>query len=343
MPSKLDILEEIRKNRSNCPAVLKKLQAAHVTGDDVSNAKNKSGWLPIHFVMVFCKGPGILELVKFLWRMHPLCVQQKTDRDTLPINLMPPTTNPQPVIDSMQRDQLDARLWLMKKYPQAIRMEDRDGETPLVRAVIGRCNILVAAMIERFPELAKEQNNKGRLPLHYAIEKGNPGAVSILYGAYPEGIDEADHMGVTPYYIFANLPNKDPVIAALVDLMCEVFEIDEAKWPSEDDSAEVIYKQMLSQYAIDSNLSVWTEKVIWRLIKNWRESNLVILPETLETPKENQRSNFVATPRSGETRGSGSDLKKPRTPRETTSFQKYTKKGQFEALRASFEAGAVKG
>src|SRR5210317_549159 len=98
MPSSLDILDEIRKHRGNCPLILKTLQAAHVSRDDIANSRNKSGWLPIHFVMVFCKGPGILELVKYLWRLHPQCIQSKTDRDTLPINLMPPTTNPQPVI-----------------------------------------------------------------------------------------------------------------------------------------------------------------------------------------------------------------------------------------------------
>ena len=99
---------------------------------------------------------------------------------------------------------------------------------------------------------------------------------------------------------------------------------------------------MLSQYAIDSNLSVWTEKVIWRLIQNWKESSQIVVPEIPETPKENQRSNFVSTPRNGGGTPA-SDLKKPKTPRDTTSFQKYTKKGQFEALRASFETGAVKG
>ncbi|CAJ1958972.1 unnamed protein product [Cylindrotheca closterium] len=344
MANKLDILEEIRKHRNNCVDLLQKLQKAHVNGDDVANAKNKSGWLPLHFVMVFCKGPGVLELVKFLWRMHPLCLQAKTDRDTLAVNLMPPTTNPQPVIDAMQRDQLEARVWLMKKYPQSIRMEDKDGETPLVRAIIGRCNILVAAMIQRFPELTQETNNRGRLPLHYAMESANAGAVSMLYGAYPDGIEEADNMGITPYYMFAKLPNKDPLIAALVDLMCEVFELDEATQPSKDDSTEVIYKQMLPQYAIDSNLSVWTEKVIWRLIKNWRETIQMPIPEIPDTPKENQHSTFATSGALNAAKDSSvGDVGKPRTTRDPTSFQKYTKKGQFEALRASFEAASVKG
>jgi len=334
--SKLDILAEIRKNRSNCVELLQKFQKANINCEDVANAKSKSGWLPLHFVMVFCKGPGILELVKFLCRRHPRCVQSKTDRDTLPINLMPPTTNPQPVIDAMQRDQMDARLYLMKKYPEAIRMKDKDGETPLVRAVIGRCNILADAMIARFPELARETNKKGRLPLHYAMETANAGAVNILYKAHPEGIDVADHMGVTPYYIFFNLHDKDPVIAALVDLMCKVFEIEDATRPFTEETTSTIYKQALPQYAIDSNLSVWTEKVVWRLINNWTEANTTPPPEVPETPRENSNRRFMFA-KSDEIRDSVADLRKPRTPR---SFQRHTKKGQFEALRASFETAA---
>ena len=167
---KIDIIDEIRKNRGTCRELVKRFESENINCEDVANSKTSSGFSPIHYVMVFCKGEGILDLVQFLVRRHPKCVRSKNSNGALPINLMPASTNPQQVIDEMQRDQLQARLYLIKKFPDGIKMEDNDGESPLVRAIIGKCNILVEAIAERFPELVREANGKGRLPLHYDLD-----------------------------------------------------------------------------------------------------------------------------------------------------------------------------
>jgi hypothetical protein len=343
----IQILDEIRKNRSNCFDIVKTFEKANVNCEDVAKAKSNSGKVPLHYVMMFCKGEGILELVQFLVRRHPQCVQAKTDRDTLPINLMPPTTNPQLVIDAMQRDQLQARLYLMKKYPEGVKMEDEDGETPLVRAIIGRCNIIVQAILEKFPELAKEPNTRGKIPLHYAMETGNADAVKILYSIYPEGIAVKDQSGTTPAQILSAIHDKDKMIAALVDVLCDVFEIACACDTTEECTCK-FSNQMMPQFLNESNLPMWSRDVVWCLIRNGNDTQKLSPTPSPPKPKNGskpdeekkldlaeERQDNVASRR--QPRGS---LVEPRKS-DSNVFQKYTKKGQFQALRQSFETSTT--
>lgn len=342
--TQIQILDEIRKNRSNCLELVKRFEKANINCEDVAKAKSKSGWLPLHYVMIFCKGEGILELVQFLVRRHPKCVQATTDRDTLPINLMPPTTNPQPVIDSMQRDQLQARIYIMKKYPEGVKMEDKDGETPIVRAVISRCNILVQAMLEKFPELAKEPNSIGKLPLHYAMETSNADAVKLLYSVYPDGIAVKDQTGITPAQLLSKIPDKDKVIAALVDVLCDVFEI------SCGCGGECTCKfsnQMMPQFLNESNLPMWSRDVVWCLIRNGNDVQHQSPLSSPERPQPGSKSSEEKKLDLAEERqDNGPTIRKPRGSREprksdSYDFQKFTKRGQFQALRESFETSST--
>eukprot|EP00980_Cylindrotheca_fusiformis_P012113 scaffold2927_cov143-Cylindrotheca_fusiformis.AAC.3 len=353
--TKIKILEEIRKNRSHCLDLVKKFEQANVNCEDVANAKSQSGWLPLHYVMIFCKGEGILELVQFLVRRHPKCVQAKTDRNELPINLMPPTTNPQPIIDAMQRDQLQARLYLMNKYPEGVTLEDKDGETPIVRAVISRCNIILKAILDKFPHLAKQPNSIGKLPLHYAMETANADAVKLLYSVYPDGIEVKDQAGTTPAQILSKIPDKDKVIAALVDVLCDVFEISCACGGGECTCK--FSNQMMPQFLNENNLPMWSLDVVWCLIRNGNDSQNYppSSPEARLKGNKVERDdkpsivnvNKDTTPslrrqprrKSGELRKPDKQPRKSAELRKSDSydFQKFTKKGQFQALRQSFE------
>lgn len=319
-PNSIDIIDEIRKNRSNCTALLKKLEKA--SNEDVQQVNKSTGMTPLHYVMIFCKGPSILNLVKFLVRRDPSCIASKTNRDTLAINCMPPTTNPQNVIDEMQRDQLQARLYLMKKYPQGVNMEDMDGETPLIRAIIGRCNLLVEKITENFPDTVFQKSSKiQKLPLHYAMETTNDTALKLLYQKYPQGILEKDRSGKTPADILESSHHKQKLIAAMAQVIMQVFEI------------ESQMDHMIPQFLNESNRTIWTRKVLLTIIQNSsckpkqteQENISPMLPPP--TPKR-----LLASPEQHEP---PTQSRKPETP---LNFSRYTKKGQFQALRQSFES-----
>lgn len=347
--AKINILDEIRKNRNNCLELVKKFEKLNVNNDDVQRAISKSGWLPLHYAMVFCKGEGVLELVQFLVRRHPKCVQEKTtDRGTLAINLMPPTTNPQPVIEAMQRDQMQARLYIMKKYPEGVSMEDKDGETPIVRAVVGRCNLIVQQIVENFPDLASKPNGKGRLPLHYAIESGNAGAVRILYSAYPGGIAVKDGAGATPAQLLAFLPDKDAILASLAAVVSDVFDIASESETTGSDTFNSRH-HMMPQFLNENNISIWSNPVVWYLVKN-RVSSIITIPSHTEVRQELRKDATFDLQRNSKIEvaeylkddndisHSSPALKLKKEARLSEGkFKRFTKKGQFEALRQSFE------
>lgn len=59
----------------------------------------------------------------------------------------------------------------------------------------------VASLLADHPEYAQMKNQFGRLPLHYALDRirVNPDGVLLLLRYYPEGVNEVDGEGQTPY------------------------------------------------------------------------------------------------------------------------------------------------
>jgi hypothetical protein len=280
--------------------------------------------------MIFCKGEGVLELVQFLVRRNPALPTLKTNRDELAMNLMPPTTNPQHVIDAMQRDQLEARLWLLKKYPQAIFDTETDGETPLVRAIVGRCNLFVEHIVEEFPEtLTKPTGKLKKLPLHYAMETGNERAVQILYAKYPQAILIKDKAGVTPADNLKFSLHRDILISAMANVLVNIFELD---CPD---------KHMMPQYLNECNRSIWSEPVLVNLVYQYHlkdhplpEEDDTLLPPP--TPKRITHPIMTTASTATQDFRRRDSLKSRKS--DTPKFARFSKKGQFEKLRQSFES-----
>lgn len=331
MPN-IDIIEEIRKNRGKCKELVKRFQDANINSEDVANSKTSSGFSPLHYVMVFCKGEGVMDLVQFLVRRFPKIVKTKNSKGAIPINVMPASTNPQPILNEMQRDQLEARLYLIKKFPEGIEMEDDDGETPLIRAIVGRCNILVKAIAERFPESIQKPNGIGKVPLHYAMEAGNSGAVEILYKLYPNAMMIRDKTHKTPADILALKGDKENIIGAMTNVLCSIFEICCECENSGEGCTCRFSHQLIPTYLNETNLKIWSKPVIWGVINRAKSSDGGDVEEV----------NVASSHSAGK-----QDLKAKVRPtfsrqdsgsrRSSDIYRKISKKGHFEALRQSFE------
>ena len=201
MPT-LDLNQEIEENGENCQELLKRFVDAKLTTDDVANAKSGFGWTPIHCVMKYCQGDGVLDLTKYLVTLHPDCVREKTVVGNLPIQMMPVYRHSsRKQRDQFQIDQMDARLFVMEEYPDGLAEKDYVGDTALHNAVRSESSIIAKAIVERVPETLKIQNNENELPLHQACQVGNFQLVNLLLSVHPHGLHEKDKEGNTPLTI----------------------------------------------------------------------------------------------------------------------------------------------
>jgi hypothetical protein len=196
----IDFLKEIRKHQSGCVGLLQRFKAANLTSEDVANAKSICGSSLLHFVMRFCTGEGVLGLVKHLVELHPEGVTTQNEKGYLPIHVLPSrvglvglgiqTTKASIQHDQLEahHDQLEARLFLMTKYTEGLKVKDENGYTPLVRAIRFQYNEIVKVIVDQFPEQVKEYccSETGKIPLDHAMEVWNHNAVKMLIVACPE-------------------------------------------------------------------------------------------------------------------------------------------------------------
>jgi hypothetical protein len=89
-----------------------------------------------------------LELVEYPYNLHPQATKAKDSDGDLSIHIMPedmPTQN----------DQLEARRFLVKKYPAGLRIKNEDGWTPLNVSKYWRFSIIANAYKEISDEFAR--------------------------------------------------------------------------------------------------------------------------------------------------------------------------------------------
>ena len=118
---KIDVMKKIIENGRNGKEILESFQEANLTSDDLKSiTETNNGWSPIHIVMQFGEGEGVLELVKYLVNLHPDCVKVKTKEGFLPIHVLPDVSirfdRPRPPRDEkkrIQKDQLEDLLRLL--------------------------------------------------------------------------------------------------------------------------------------------------------------------------------------------------------------------------------------
>eukprot|EP00546_Thalassionema_frauenfeldii_P020971 CAMPEP_0178903838 /NCGR_PEP_ID=MMETSP0786-20121207/5371_1 /TAXON_ID=186022 /ORGANISM="Thalassionema frauenfeldii, Strain CCMP 1798" /LENGTH=358 /DNA_ID=CAMNT_0020575237 /DNA_START=287 /DNA_END=1363 /DNA_ORIENTATION=+ len=178
----------------------------------------------------------------------------------LPLHILPQGFSFPATKESMQSDQLQARRFIMKQYPQALKKTNYRGETPLVAAIHVDYNILVKDIITEFPESLKETDQRGKFPIQYAIESGNTDAVKLILQEDPGNID------LIPLQEYPNGDDRQRTLAAIAEALPETFDI--ACNDDDDESLCQLSKNLVNQFFVESKLSNWGQDVIWRLMKS---------------------------------------------------------------------------
>jgi hypothetical protein len=130
-----------------------------------------------------------------------------------------PFTRESTSLDVCQKDQLKARIFLMKPFPEGMKHIHQYGRSALSEAIKAKCNIIVKAILDESPELAKWPQENGRIPLHLAIEEKNSTAINLLLHSYPEGLTACDKSGKSPLMaVLSSLDNARDLLLQVANV-----------------------------------------------------------------------------------------------------------------------------
>lgn len=259
MSTQINFHQEILLNKAKCNEILERFKASDISEEGFSS-ENAIPQFLLHEVMRHCQGEGILQLIEYLVKRNPACVQQLDLEGNLPLHILPQGFSLPATKESIQADQLQARRFMMQQYPQALKKTNYRGETPLVIAINVDYNILVKDIITEFPKSLKETDQQGKYPIQYAIESGNTDAVKLILQKDPGNID------LIPLHEYPNGDDRQMTLAAIAEALPETFDI--ACNDNDDESLCKLSKNLVNQFFVESNLSNWGQDVIWRLMKS---------------------------------------------------------------------------
>jgi hypothetical protein len=130
-----------------------------------------------------------------------------------------PFTRESTSLDVCQKDQLKARIFLMKPFPEGMKHIHQYGRSALSEAIKAKCNVTVKAILDESPELAKWPQENGRIPLHLAIEEKNSTAINLLLHSYPEGLTACDKSGKSPLMaVLSSLDNARDLLLQVANV-----------------------------------------------------------------------------------------------------------------------------
>eukprot|EP00964_Phaeocystis_antarctica_P077041 scaffold47726_cov53-Phaeocystis_antarctica.AAC.4 len=112
-------------------------------------------------------------------------------------------------------------LALLAAHPEGAKEKDENGNLPLHFAVAYEASeAVVQALLAAHPEGAKEKNTYGSLPLHRAVEEQASDAVVLaLLAAHPEGAKEkSDQTSSLPLHAAVAVEASDAVVLALLEV-----------------------------------------------------------------------------------------------------------------------------
>ena len=77
---------------------------------------------------------------------------------------------------------------------------------------------VIKALLDVYPDAAKEKGYAGYLPFHYAAEKQmDAGAVKAILAAYPDAVKASDRMGALPLHSAASSNKSAAVVKVVLD------------------------------------------------------------------------------------------------------------------------------
>ncbi len=111
------------------------------------------------------------------------------------------------------------------------------GNTCLHNA-LGRYDIqedLIQEILQTYPHFASYCNFCGRLPLHYAVDRGriNINALELLLDSYPQGMLTKDTEGVTPFDIVRKWEHDSSVQWMFLNRMSAIEKVNCLQMPDE--------------------------------------------------------------------------------------------------------------
>ncbi|KAL3939911.1 MAG: hypothetical protein SGBAC_005441 [Bacillariaceae sp.] len=186
-----DILQLIYQHRHQC---LKQLlpQLKALNWKDVKDCQDTYGSYPLHYVMFYCTGNGVLETVQYILQQDPDALYKTTNHQMTPLHVMPGVVFSGEVhkysLESIQRDQLKARSFMMKQDASILTHLNGFGRSTLSEAVVKGCNRIAKQILKDYPHLVFEKEANGRIPLYHAIQQENAVATTLLISYYPKSL-----------------------------------------------------------------------------------------------------------------------------------------------------------
>jgi len=234
------VLQLIYKHRHQC---LKQLlpRLKELNWNDVKDSQDSYGSYPLHYVLFYCTGNGVLAVVQYILQHDPDALYKTTKHQMTPIHIMPGVNFSGDVhkysLESIQRDQLKARSYMMKKDPSILTHINSFGRLPLSEAVVRGCNRVAKQMLKEYPHLVFEKEANDRIPLYHAIQKENPFATTLLISYYPKSIllnPQMDNPQTFLQMALASPALALPVCQQLEKIMADMFTLHEELMIAQD-------------------------------------------------------------------------------------------------------------
>ena len=108
---------------------------------------------------------------------------------------------------------------MLEKYPEAAREKDDKGRLPIRIALDNKASVeIITALLTAYPDAAKEKDgNCNMLPLHLACQSKAPiEVITALLTSYPEGAREKDFGQMLPLHMACHLEASIEIITTLL-------------------------------------------------------------------------------------------------------------------------------
>ena len=154
---------------------------------ECAKLKNKADELPIHHAK-YCREPNteFIESIKCLLQAYPESLSSRTSKGDLPLH--------------NEWACIHLSSYLIKEYPQWIKIMDKRDRLPLHYAVMTRNKTIVDQCITAFPDGLKQKTVQHYLPIHFATTYFDKEVLDLCMKKYPEGLRQKTYDGNLPIH-----------------------------------------------------------------------------------------------------------------------------------------------